>query len=163
MRGIGGKLFAHQQPHIAALFGLGLGVPIRDFFGPATALQLTGARLDDGLQIGEHAAQGTRRQRFLATAQRGLQALVGGARRGWLGSLSAVLSALFSSDFSALLSAFLSALSAAFAAALDGEERSRETLREIHSGVVVIERSFFSWYKKSTDALARVGTLALRP
>ncbi len=84
-RGIGRKLLAQQQPHVAALFGLGLAVPAGDHLGTATTFQLADLWRHYVLQIGQQAAQGAGRQRLIAAPQRGLQALVRGARRWHLG------------------------------------------------------------------------------
>ena len=84
---IGREMLAHQRPVVAALFGRGGCVFECNGMRPPAALDLAHARIDDRLQGREHAAQGTRRERLVGLAQRGLHALGGRARSGLCGSL----------------------------------------------------------------------------
>jgi hypothetical protein len=79
---IGGEMLAHQGPVVAALLGRGGSVSLCDGVGPAAALDLAHARIDHGLQVGQHAAQCARRQGLVGLAQRDLQALGGRALAG---------------------------------------------------------------------------------
>ncbi len=89
---VGHEHLAHQQPQIAPALGRGAQVKLGHGFGATPAFDFAHARIDDGAQLLQRAAQHARRHGLVALAQGGGQPLAGGTggrfattggRAGW--------------------------------------------------------------------------------
>ena len=77
---ISNKNFAHQQPHVAAMIQRRDGIPGGHVHRPPPAFNFTHARINDGLQRLQAAAQQAGRQGFALLAQRGFKPHLNGTR-----------------------------------------------------------------------------------
>ena len=77
---IGDKNLAHQQPHVAPLVQRRNGIPGGHVHGAPPAFNFTHARVNDGLQRLQAAAQQAGRQGFALLAQRGFKPHLNGTR-----------------------------------------------------------------------------------